>query len=58
MNTLPLFHASSPAAQPLVDILNAEREALRALPVPPGLPLFASPEQRAAAWHGRYDGGL
>lgn len=43
----PLFQASSPAAQPLVDILNAEREALNNLPRMPRLALFDSAEARA-----------
>jgi|GEM_PF-1739400 len=47
MNTSPLFEASSPAAQPLVDILNAEREALGNLPPMPRPALFDSAEARA-----------
>ena len=44
---LPLFHASSPAAQPIVDILNAEREALCNLPPMPRLSLYDGVEGRA-----------
>lgn len=44
---LPLFHAASPAHQPLVDILNAEREALGNLPPMPRPALFDSAEGRA-----------
>lgn len=44
---LPLFQASSSAAQPLVDILNFEREALGNLPPMPRLALFDSAEVRA-----------
>lgn len=44
---LPLFQTSSPAAQPLVDILNVEREALGNLPPMPRLALFDSAEGRA-----------
>lgn len=44
---LPLFHAASPAAQPLVDLLNAEREALGNLPPMPRPALFDSPGVRA-----------
>lgn len=44
---LPLFQTSSPAAQPLVDILNVERDALGNLPPMPRLALFDSAEGRA-----------
>lgn len=44
---MPLFRASSPAVQPLVDILNAEHEALGNLPPMPRLALFDSAGVRA-----------
>lgn len=44
---LPLFHAFSPAAQPLVDILNVEQEALGNLPPMPRPAIFDSAEVRA-----------
>lgn len=44
---LPLFHAFSPAAQPLVGILSVEQEALGNLPPMPRLALFDSAEVRA-----------
>lgn len=45
--TLPLFRSSSPAAQSLVDILNAEREALDNIPPIPYPALFDSAGVRA-----------
>ena len=44
---MPPFHASSPAAQPLVGLLNVEQEALGNLPPMPRPALFDSAEVRA-----------
>lgn len=48
-----VYDGTDPEAQRVAEILNAEHEALLALPKPPGPRLFASPEQLAAdraAW--------
>lgn len=43
-----VYNGTAPESQAVAEVLNAEHEALLALPAPPGLRLFASPEQRAA----------